>query len=135
MAFSFYTKDPPHDDNTFKDLHFPLRGICTLDVLHHALIKREMIRSYRGEDTRRLAQGVRVSKFEAFRRQAEKRLRTLDAAANLMDLAQLRSNRLEALSGDRKGQFSIRINSQWRICFEWPSGEPGPVNVEIVDYH
>jgi proteic killer suppression protein len=45
------------------------------------------------------------------------------------------SNRLEALKGNRQGQYSIRINNQWRICFEWPSGSAGPINVEIVDYH
>ena len=45
------------------------------------------------------------------------------------------SNRLEALSGDRQGQYAIRINRQWRICFEWPDGQPGPSQVEIVDYH
>lgn len=54
---------------------------------------------------------------------------------NLADLAALNSNRLEALKGNRKGQFSIRINNQWRICFSWPKNEPGPSNVEIVDYH
>lgn len=70
-----------------------------------------------------------------FRRQAERRVRVLDAAASLGDLAALNSNRLEALKGGRKGQHSIRINDQWRICFEWSSGEPGPRNVEIVDYH
>jgi antitoxin HigA-1 len=53
----------------------------------------------------------------------------------LNDLGALRGNRLEALYGDRKGQYGIRINDQWRICFEWPKGSPGPVNVEIVDYH
>jgi len=47
----------------------------------------------------------------------------------------LPGNRLEALKGDRKGQFSIRVNVQWRICFEWPKGAEGPVNVEMVDYH
>jgi proteic killer suppression protein len=57
---------------------------------------------------------------ESFRRQAEKRLRLLDAATSLRDLATLNSNRLEALKGNRKGQYSIRINNQWRICFEWP---------------
>jgi proteic killer suppression protein len=82
-----------------------------------------------------LADGERVRKFESFRRQAEKRLRILDAAVSLRDLAQLPSNRLEALSGDRKGQYSIRINQQWRICFEWPSQSDGPENVEILDYH
>jgi proteic killer suppression protein len=50
-------------------------------------------------------------------------------------LARLSSNRLEALSGDRRGQYSVRINQQWRICFEWPQGADGPENVEIVDYH
>jgi len=64
----------------------------------------------------------------------------LEAARNsrgtsLADLAELPSNRLEALKGDRTGQYSIRINQQWRICFERPQGAPGPSNVEIVDYH
>jgi proteic killer suppression protein len=59
----------------------------------------------------------------------------LDAATSLDDLRRLPSNRLEALRGDRDGQYSIRINAQWRICFEWPSGEPGPGEVEIVGYH
>jgi proteic killer suppression protein len=70
-----------------------------------------------------------------FRDQATKRLRVLEAAGSLRDLAQLPSNRLEALWGDRKGQYSIRINHQWRICFEWPRGADGPDNVEIVGYH
>ena len=56
-------------------------------------------------------------------------------AISIADLKNLPSNRLEALHGDRAGQFSIRINRQWRICFTWPTGEPGPSNVEIVDYH
>ena len=71
--------------------------------------------------------------FEGFRRQAEKRLRVLEAATSLRDLAQLPSNRLEALYGDRNGQYSIRINSQWRICFRWEDGDA--YDVEIVDYH
>jgi len=94
-----------------------------------------MIRSYRDRDTERLANGERVRPWEPFRKQAEKRLRILDAATALGDLAALNSNRLEALKGDRKGQYSIRINDQWRICFEWPGDAPGPMNVEIVDYH
>jgi toxin HigB-1 len=57
------------------------------------------------------------------------------AAAHLQALRGFPGNRLEALKGDRRGQYSIRINDQWRICFEWPEGSPGPVNVEIVDYH
>jgi proteic killer suppression protein len=61
--------------------------------------------------------------------------KTLDAAASLEDLRALSSNRLKVLHGDREGLFSIRINLQWRICFEWPGGAAGPSNVEIVDYH
>ncbi|MBI3680508.1 MAG: type II toxin-antitoxin system RelE/ParE family toxin [Acidobacteria bacterium] len=94
-----------------------------------------MIRSYRNRETDWFAGGERVRQWETFRRQAEKRLRILDAAKSLGDLAALNSNRLEPLKGDRKGQHSIRINDQWRICFEWPKDSPGPLNVEIVDYH
>ena len=54
---------------------------------------------------------------------------------SLKDLAALPGNRFEALAGNRKGQYSIRVNDQWRLCFEWPDGAPGPSNVEIVDYH
>ncbi len=82
-----------------------------------------------------MADGERVRRWEPFRHQAEKRLRILDAATSLGDLATLNSNRLEALKGNRKGQYSIRINEQWRICFEWPKDTRGPSNVEIVDYH
>lgn len=94
-----------------------------------------MIGSYRDKDTRRFATGEEVRHWAPFQRQAEKRLRILDAATSLGDLAALNSNRLEALKGDRKGQYSIRINGQWRICFRWSKDEPGPSNVEIVDYH
>ena len=94
-----------------------------------------MVRSYRDRKTQRFAEGERVPRYEGFRHQAEKRLRVLEAALNLRDLARLPGNRLEALSGDRQGQFSIRINQEWRICFEWPQGADGPQNVEIVDYH
>jgi proteic killer suppression protein len=73
--------------------------------------------------------------FSGFDRQAWKRLETLDAATGLDDLRALPSNRLEALHGDREGQVSIRINLQWRICFEWPEGAKEPTNVEIVDDH
>ncbi len=94
-----------------------------------------MIRSYRDKKTERFADGERVQQFEPFRRQAEKRLRLLEAAVTLDDLRHLPGNRLEALKGDRKSQYSVRINDQWRICFEWPEGADGPENVEIVDYH
>jgi toxin HigB-1 len=94
-----------------------------------------VIRGYWDARSRRFADGERVPAFDGFRRQAEKRLRVLEAAASLRDLAQLPGNRLEALRGDRDGQYNIRINQQWRICFEWPQGADGPENVEIVDYH
>jgi proteic killer suppression protein len=91
--------------------------------------------SYRDRRTERFARGDAVKEFSGFARQAEVRLDRLDAATSLRDLGALPGNRLEALKGDRKGQHSIRINDQWRICFEWPDGSPGPANVEIVDYH
>jgi len=94
-----------------------------------------MIVSYRDKRTARFATGEHIRDFSGFSRQAEVRLDRLEAAASLTDLAALPGNRLEALHGSRSGQMSIRINDQWRICFEWPAGSPGPVNVEIVDYH
>jgi len=63
------------------------------------------------------------------------KLDQLESATSVRDLAALPGNRLEILRGTRKGQYSIRINDQWRICFEWASGADGPGNVEIVDYH
>jgi proteic killer suppression protein len=94
-----------------------------------------VIRSYRDRRTTAFAAGERVAAFQAFARQAEKRLEILDAATDLRDLQMLPSNRFEVLKGGRKGQFSLRVNRQWRICFEWPDASDGPENVEIVDYH
>ncbi len=94
-----------------------------------------MILSYRDKRTMEFAEGRRVREFDGFRHQAEKRLDILDAATSLADLRALPSNALEMLKGDRKGKYSIRINMQWRICFEWPDDQRGPSNVEIVDYH
>ena len=90
---------------------------------------------YRDKRTASFAAGERVKEFQGFARQAYKRLEILDAAPNKEALARLPSNRFEALRGNRAGQFSIRINNQWRICFYWPEGEPEPRNIEIVDYH
>jgi toxin HigB-1 len=98
-------------------------------------ITSRMILSYRDKRTEQFAAGEFVRAFQGFERQAEKRLAILNAAPSLDTLRALPSNRLEALRGDRAGQFSIRINQQWRICFTWQDGEPGPSNVEIVDYH
>jgi toxin HigB-1 len=94
-----------------------------------------VIQGYRDRRTRQFAEGEFVRPFQGFERQGWKRLDILNAATSLADLAALPSNRLEALRGDRAGQYSIRINQQWRICFEWPANAVGPSNVEIVDYH
>ena len=94
-----------------------------------------MILGYKDKRTRRFANGESARPFRGFADQAARRLAVLNAATSLDDLRRLRSNRLEALRGARSGQYSIRINQQWRLCFEWPEGAAGPSNVEIVDYH
>jgi len=94
-----------------------------------------VIVSYRDKRTGDFAAGKRVKAFSGIERAARLKLDRLEAAVELGDLAALPGNRLEALKGNRKGQYSIRVNDQWRICFEWPTGSPGPANVEIVDYH
>jgi proteic killer suppression protein len=94
-----------------------------------------MILSFRDKRTELFAKGEFVRAFQGFDRQGWKRLEILNAAVSLADLAGLPSNRLEILRGDRAGQHSIRINQQWRICFEWSESAMGPSNVEIVDYH
>ena len=92
-----------------------------------------MIQSFRGRKTERFFAGRPVRDFQGFDDQAMRRLTILDNAESLRDLSGLHSNRLESLSGDRAGEYSIRINLQWRICFRW--GDGGPYDVEIVDYH
>ncbi len=94
-----------------------------------------MIVSYRDKRTREFAAGRRVKAFSGIERPARLKFDRLEAATALSDLAVLPGNRFEALSGDRKGQYSIRINEQWRICFEWLAGASGPSSVEIIDYH
>jgi len=94
-----------------------------------------VIVSYRDKRTEDFAAGKRVKTFSGIERAARLKLDRSDAAVELRDLAVLPGNRFEALKGSRKGQCSIRINDQWRICFEWPRGASGPSNVEIVDYH
>ena len=94
-----------------------------------------MILSYRDKRTREFAVGKQVKAFSGIERAARLKLDRLEAAAALRDLAVLPGNRFELLKGDRKGHYSIRINEQWRICFEWTEDTRGPSNVEIVDYH
>ena len=92
-----------------------------------------MIRSFRCPETRAIFERIGSKKFRAIEDAAYSRLERLNAAARLADLSAIRGNRLEALKGGRKGQYSIRINDRYRLCFAW--GPNGPENVEIVDYH
>ena len=92
-----------------------------------------MIRSFKDKDVERPFNGFRVVRFMAFERIAMRKLRQLQVSVLLSDLRAPPGNRLEALTGDRNGQYSIRINDQYRICFRWIDG--GAEDVEIVDYH
>ena len=93
-----------------------------------------MIVGFANKRTEAFYRGRRVAAFSGFTRTASRKLDQLDAATELRDLKRP-GNRLETLRGRRKGQWSIRINDQWRICFEWAEGSLGPARVEIVDYH
>ncbi|MCB1381772.1 MAG: type II toxin-antitoxin system RelE/ParE family toxin [Notoacmeibacter sp.] len=92
-----------------------------------------MIRSFRSRDAEQLFNRRFVKAFSGFEQQVRRKLAMLDAATDLNDLRSPPGNRLEALSGDRSGQHSIRINSQWRVCFRWNEG--AAEDVEIVAYH
>jgi toxin HigB-1 len=92
-----------------------------------------VIKSFRSRDTEKLHNRESVKRLRSIERVALRKLRQLDAATRLSDLASPPGNRLEALRGDRKGQHSIRINEQWRICFIWRDGDAH--EVEITDYH
>ncbi len=92
-----------------------------------------MIKSIKDKKSARFYEGEDVKDYRSFADQLARRLTYLNDAEKLQDLRELRSIRFEALAGDRKGQYSIRINRQWRLCFGW--GSDGPENVEVVDYH
>lgn len=92
-----------------------------------------MIRSFANRDTELIFFSFSVPRFRAFEKIARRKLLMLHAAPTLDTLRIPPGNRLEALAGNRRGQYSIRINDQWRICFIW--GPDGPQEVEIVDYH
>ncbi|MCA3217280.1 MAG: type II toxin-antitoxin system RelE/ParE family toxin [Burkholderiales bacterium] len=92
-----------------------------------------MIRTFRDRDTESLFEGRCPTRWRSIRSAAERKLQMLDSAADVADLRAPPGNRLEKLAGDRQGQYSIRINDQWRICFRWAEG--GAWDVQIVDYH
>jgi proteic killer suppression protein len=92
-----------------------------------------VIRSFRCKKTQALFEDDEVPAFRAFERIARRKLLVLHRAGDLHDLAVPPGNRLEALKGERRGQHSIRINDQWRICFRWEDGNC--YDVEIIDYH
>ena len=94
-----------------------------------------MIVSYRDRRTTGFAAGKYVKAFSGIDRAARRKLDRLESALTLGDLAALPGNRFENLKGDREGEYSIRVNDQWRVCFEWPERSPGPMNVEIANYH
>jgi proteic killer suppression protein len=92
-----------------------------------------MIKTFHCKNTNALFDDRPVLCFEAIERQARRKLLYLHRGRNLQDLRQPPGNQLEALKGDRQGQYSIRINDQWRVCFKWKNGDA--FDVEIVDYH
>jgi len=93
-----------------------------------------VIRSFAGKETENVWHRIRVRRWsDGVQRVAYRKLLILDAAETLEDLRVPPGNRLEKLSGDRRGQYSIRINDQWRICFDWRNGDA--YEVEITDYH
>ena len=111
-------------------LHAPAPAV---DIQRGASYFTAVIRSFKDRRTAALFRGETVAAFRAIEKVAHRKLDMLDGATRLTDLAAPPGNRLEALRADRQGQYSIRINDQWRICFVWDVG--GPSDVEAVDYH
>ena len=114
-------------------LHLFRDNLVTLDVIVVLRYCSGMIISFKCKDTEKLADGRRVRRFVNFERVALRKIRQLQAASQLSDLKIPPGNMLELLLGDRNGQYSIRINKQYRVCFRW--SEAGAEDVEIVDYH
>jgi len=110
-----------------------LRISPDLRYIEYRYIIKSPVKSFRDKDTQALFEGRCPRRWRAIRRVAERKLIQLNAAATLDFLRAPPGNRLEALKGDRAGQFSIRINEQWRVCFTWAAGDV--FDVEIVDYH
>lgn len=105
-----------------------------LDTRNESRYYSQVIRSFKDKRARAIFDGQFVKRLDGqIQQRAREKLKYLDAAANLGDLRVPPGNQLESLTGDRKGQYSIRVNQQWRVCFLWKDGEA--LDVEIVDYH
>ncbi|CAN5506192.1 type II toxin-antitoxin system RelE/ParE family toxin [soil metagenome] len=94
-----------------------------------------MLRRYRDRRTEQFAYGEFVKAFSGIDKTLRRRLTFVEEAKSLSALSTIPGHRFEAMQGDRQGQYSIRVNDQWRICFEWPDDQTGAVSIEIVDYH
>jgi proteic killer suppression protein len=105
----------------------------SLTIYRFSIYNKLMIRSFRCSDTEKIFQGIRTKTFQNIGEIALRKLIQLHRARTLADLAAIPGNQLEALKADRAGQYSIRINKQYRICFRWE--ETDALDVEIVDYH
>ena len=120
-------------------MHIPLLscspwGVLALYTNSRMRYYGRVIKSYRDEDTQAIAERRRIRKFpEHVQRRAQIKLMIINNSKDLNDLRMPPGSRLEILSGDRRGQYSIRVNEQWRICFDWDNGDA--YQVEIVDYH
>jgi len=90
---------------------------------------------YRDRRLERFAEGEFIKAFSSFERTLDRRLRAIDDATTLQDIRSVKGHRLEALSGDRLGQYSIRVNDQFRLCFEWPDNQTGAIEIEVTEYH
>lgn len=90
---------------------------------------------YKDKRTKDFADGIFIKEFQSFEKQAHKRLDLLESATSKEDLMEVPGNHFKSLGGDRKNQYSIRINNKWRICFEWSEEKNRPIEIEIVDYH
>lgn len=119
---------------TFRTLSFGAdRHSLPFAIQCETVYHGDVIRSFRSKDTAKLFRREKTRKYAGFENVAKRKLDHLNAVASLSDLAAIPGNHFEALSGDRLGQYSIRINDRWRICFEWKN--PDAYSVEIVDYH
>ena len=139
VPFSYHDQFPPTTTVMFEHHLVCLLSITWLDEetnLTHDVIRHIimcMIRTFKCRDTEKLFNDLNVRRFRGISRTARLKLEVLNAAVSLNSLRVPPGNRLEQLKGSRKGQHSIRVNSQWRICFKWE--EADATDVEIVDYH